>query len=302
MRSIVPARSAALRRSLALLLALVAAVAVAVTATNAAQPGVGTFTTITWGTAAAQPFGNSEGQGEVVGDKLYVFGGFDSQKACCTPTKRAYAYDPSTDRWSPLPDMPGQRASSGTGTELAGGVTHAGFASDARNVYWAGGYISGSAAGTGQTFGTNQVFKYDTVTGAYTELKALPKRTSAVQAEVVNGTLHVFGGTNVERTADLSDHFTLNLNDAAASWVTRNDADKLVARHHMGSTVIGSKIFSVGGQTGHDGGLTTSSVVEVFDTATPNAGWTALAPLPTARGHVSNSTFAWGGRSRRRRR
>jgi hypothetical protein len=63
-----------------------------------------------------------------------------------------------------------------------------------------------------------------------------------------------------------------------------------------GSTVVGTKIYAIGGQTGHDGGLTTRADVQVFDTAAPAGGWQTLAPLPTARGHISSSTFTYGGR------
>src|SRR3712207_7791630 len=73
--------------------------------------------------------------------------------------------------------MPGQKPN-GSSTTAAhpGGVTHAGFAHDSRYVYWAGGYIS-DAAGTGQTFGTNEVWRYDTQANTYTKLANLPKRT-----------------------------------------------------------------------------------------------------------------------------
>ena len=287
------------RALLALLVALLAAgaVAIAVTSSTAATPGSSAFSTISWKTAASQPFANSEAQGEVVGDKLYVFGGFDSQKGCCTPTNRAYSYEPATDTWTPLANMPGQRPNgSSTAAAYPGGVTHAGFAHDSRYVYWAGGYIS-DAAGTGQTFGTNEVWRYDTQANTYTKLANLPKRTSAVQAEVVGTTLHVFGGTTADsRAADFNDHFTLDLGTSGAAWQTRNDTSKLTARHHMGSAVVGTKIYAIGGQSAHDEQLTTRADVQAFDTAAPAQGWQSAAPLPRARGHISNSTFAYGGR------
>ncbi|HEX2618693.1 MAG TPA: kelch repeat-containing protein, partial [Phototrophicaceae bacterium] len=66
----------------------------------------GDFTQITWSTVTAQPFSNSEAQSAVVKGKLYSFGGFDSTVACCTPTRRAYVYDPTVDTWTNLANMP----------------------------------------------------------------------------------------------------------------------------------------------------------------------------------------------------
>ena len=64
------------------------------------------FVNINWGTATSQPYNVNEAQGEVVNGKLYSFGGFDSRKSCCTPTKRAYVYNPVANTWSAIADLP----------------------------------------------------------------------------------------------------------------------------------------------------------------------------------------------------
>jgi hypothetical protein len=60
----------------------------------------------------------------VVGDKLYLFGGFDTLKQTFTPTDRAWSYDAATNHWSALPTMPVR------------GITHAGIATDGAGSIW----------------------------------------------------------------------------------------------------------------------------------------------------------------------
>ncbi|WP_240741615.1 NPCBM/NEW2 domain-containing protein [Deinococcus sp. KSM4-11] len=237
--------------------------------------------TFTYSSIASQPdnVGVSEAQGEFVGGKLYVFGGFDSLKNCCTPTDRVNAYDPVTNTWAKKNVMPTH------------GVTHAGMTTDGQFIYFAGGYIA-NASWTGQIFGTDAAWKYDPQKDTYSALPKLPVTIAAGQLEYLNGTLHYFGGTNTARTQDLGVHYVLNLSNPAAGWTTA--ADMPHPRQHMGSVVLGGKIYAVGGQIHHDANLTTENYVEAYDPATDR--WTEVAPLPLARSHIANSTFVLEGR------
>ncbi|WP_412028963.1 NPCBM/NEW2 domain-containing protein [Deinococcus yunweiensis] len=239
--------------------------------------------TFTFQGIKAQPVGVSEAQGEMVGGKLYVFGGFDSLKSCCTPTNRAQVFDPATNTWTPLKAMPGT------------GVTHTGMATDGTNIYYAGGYVGKVAAdGTwsGQIFGTTDAWIYTPASNTYSRLPNLPTPLSAGQLEYLNGKLHYFGATNPERTEDLGDHYVLDRAAGAKVWTRA--ATMPHPRQHMGSAVIGGKIYAIGGQTGHDEMLKTQSFVDVYDPATNT--WTAAAPLVPARSHIANSTFVLNGR------
>ncbi|HEX8529281.1 MAG TPA: kelch repeat-containing protein [Cytophagales bacterium] len=236
-------------------------------------------TEINWTTVAAQAYPNAEAQGTVVNGKLYVFGGFDSQKPCCTPASRAYVYNPATNAWSSLAPMP---AMNGTGS---GGVTHAGFTTDGRDIYFAGGYTSGFG-GKGQIFGTKEVWRYNVGTNTYTRLPDLPVDRAAGQLVYLNGELHHIGGTNKARTLDVGDHYVLTLQPLGTSW--RTAAALPNPRHHAGAAVLNGKIYYIGGQRGHDHGLVTQTDVHVFDPAT--GAWTKGQGLPRARGHIAAST------------
>ncbi|PKV62779.1 malectin domain-containing carbohydrate-binding protein [Pontibacter ramchanderi] len=248
------------------------------------------FTSISWSTAANQPFNVSEAQGEVVNGKLYTFGGFDSQKSCCTPTSRAYVYDPSLNKWTSIAQMPPMN-----GTNY-GGVTHAGFATDGTDIYFAGGYTS-NATGTGQIFGTKEVWKYIVSENRYVRLPDLPIVIAAGQLEYVNGKLHHIAGTNQARTADLGNHYVLDLDNLGAGWKTLTSLPS--PRQHAGSAVYEGKIYFIGGQTGHDSHLVASKEVHRYDPGLNS--WVKVADLPvpsgaTGRGHISSAVVVVGNR------
>ncbi|MFC4455916.1 NPCBM/NEW2 domain-containing protein [Deinococcus sonorensis] len=235
--------------------------------------------TLSYSSMAAQPQGVSEAQGRVVKGKLYTFGGFDSLKSCCTPTDRAYVYDPAVNRWASIAPMPDH------------GATHAGMTTDGTFIYYAGGYVANSTW-TAQVFGTRAVWRYDPAANSYTRLPDLPVTSAAGQLEYLNGKLHYFGGTNQARTADIADHYVLDLAGQATAWTVA--APMPAPRNHLGSVVLDGFIYAIGGQNGHDAALVTRSDVYRYDPASDR--WTTLASLPRARSHIANSTFVWQGR------
>ena len=250
------------------------------------------FNAINWTTAAPQQYSVSEAQGEVVHGKLYSFGGFDSRKSpAFTPTKRAYVYDPANDTWSAIADLP----YTPNGADY-GGVTHAGITTDSTDIYIAGGYTS-NTAGTGQIFGTKQVWKYIISQNVYTQLPDLPVTIAAGQLEFLDGKLHYIAGTNSSRTLDLGTHYVLDLNNLSNGWATLAPLPN--PRQHAASTVYKGKIYFIGGQHGHDAELVTQKDVHVYDPV--NDTWTKMADLPVpagenGRGHISSAAAVIGDR------
>jgi len=182
--------------------ALVFALVVAAAAPAGAAPA--TWTHLTWSTTFPQPYGLSEAQGLALGGKLYSFGGYDKFPAGA-PTARAYRMDPATG-WTALAPMPPQN-----GTNF-GGVTHAGVASDGTYIYWAGGFTA-DMAGTGQIFGTKEVWRYDPAANTYSRMPDLPLIGGSGQLAFVDGKLHYFGGANLTRTAESREHWALDLSN-----------------------------------------------------------------------------------------
>lgn len=247
---------------------------------------VAAFSTISWGTAARIPYGTTETHGVVVKGKLYLFGGYDTLKRpSWTPTRRSYVYDPVLNQWdsiAPLPYSP-------KGTNF-GGATHFGLTTDETDIYMAGGYISNST-GTGQVFGTRQVWRYNVATNTYTALPSLPAELAAGQLQYLNGKIHYMGGANKSR-ADVAVHYALDLDNLSAGW--KELAPLTVARNHAGSAVYAGKIYFIGGAKGQNDATVVQNTVERYDPETNT--WVRMANMPTGRDHISSAVVVMGDR------
>ena len=241
------------------------------------DPGPGAFTQVTWSNLAAAPIKRAESLRAVINNKLYAFGGFSDTLG---PVVRSDVYDPATNAWTQIADLPTR-------------LTHAGVTADdaTDSVYFAGGYVGkGTTPGYSQFFGTTDVFRYDVASNAYTPLTPLPVARAGGGLVLIGRNLHYFSGDDLSRT-NVADHYVLNL-DAPAAWATA--APLPAGRSHMGYVNFNNKVLAIGGQTGNDAGLTTHASVWEYDPA--GNSWTAKASMPKAVSHISSSTFVMGNR------
>jgi N-acetylneuraminic acid mutarotase len=245
------------------------------------------FTTITWSTAKSQPVATHEVNGEVVNNKLYIFGGHDFNKrpTYWTTTKRAYVYDPALNSWSAIADLPHLP----NGPDF-GGVANEGLTNDATSIYLAGGYIS-NTTGTGQVFGTKQVWRYNIELNSYSRLPDLPRALGVGQLKYLNGKLHFMGGADLSRN-DVSAHYALDLNNLAAGWKTL--ASLINPVNQAGAVVFENKIYNMGGSHNHDNSAVVQKTLEVYDENTNT--WKRLADMKVGRDHISSSVIVKGNR------
>jgi N-acetylneuraminic acid mutarotase len=244
-------------------------------------PGGGSgFTTIRWQQLAPRPLGTSEAHGALVGGKLYTFGGFNWSTPCCTPWRYAYVYDPVTNAWTRLADMPE-------------GLTHAGATTDGTDIFYAGGFPE-DASRTFQIFGTKHVWRYRVATDSYEAMPDLPDFRGAGALQYLEGRLHFFGGESFGQGHDTPEHWVLDLAGGGTTWVPAAPMLPGRARNHLGSAVYQGKIYAVGGQHGHDEGLVETPLVDVYDPVTDS--WSPLADMPLAKGHIAMATFVFQGR------
>src|SRR5207247_6121551 len=103
--------------------------------------------------------------------------------------------------------------------------------------------------------------------------------------------LHFFGGSDAAR-ADAASHWALNLDNLAGGWVSR--APLPVATNHVAGVVLGGMIYSIGGQQGQDDLAIQRADVQVYDPFLD--AWSARAPLPLARSHITSATFVRDGK------
>lgn len=227
-----------------------------------------------WSTAAPSPIPRFEAANAVVNKKLYVFGGFNSTLQAKT---RSDVYDPATNKWAQLANMPSP-------------ITHAGVAVDGKTIYLAGGYV-GDEPNPGITA---KVFKYNVTTNTWSQGKSLPAPRGAGGIVRLGRQLHFFGGVNLNskgRKVDNGSHWVFNL-DGGTRWVSKAPLPN--PRNHFGYTVNNGKIYAIGGQYRTDPKQSNQSDVHVYSPLSNR--WTKVASLPFERSHIHTSTFVSNGR------
>ncbi|MFC5846884.1 malectin domain-containing carbohydrate-binding protein, partial [Deinococcus petrolearius] len=230
---------------------------------------------VSWATRAGALLAVSEAQGAAVGNKLYVFGGFDKD---LQTTARAQVYDLTTNTWAAVADMPEQ-------------ITHGAVAVDGQTIYLAGGFV-GRHPGPQ----TANVWKYDVAGDRWTAGPPLPRAVGAGALVRLGRDLHFFGGTERDLgntqiyRRDSPDHWVLTL--GTSTW--RAAAPLPEPRNHLAGVVLGNSIYALGGQHLGDEEEGNRQTVERYDPATDT--WTEVAGLPRAVGHINASAVAWQGR------
>ncbi|MHC5079923.1 MAG: Kelch repeat-containing protein [Planctomycetota bacterium] len=245
----------------------------------------------TWTTLTPMPTPRTWAACDSVGDKIYVFGGFDGANEMAV----VEVYDTVNDVWSPLPNLPTPR--SGTSCSAMGGrlfvmggfattqtpvveaydpVTHT-WATQTPMLFpktlFASGVSGGKIYAIGGTGSDTSAHAYDPAGEKWTGKAALPTARWGLASESLGGRIYTMGGDNgvYLQTVEQYDP-TTNAWSAAASMGT--------ARRSFGSAALGGLIYVVSGRTTGGGDTAT---VEAFNGNT----WSPRAPIPTARRMLS---------------
>lgn len=230
--------------------------------------------TITWTQVASSPIPRFEAAGEVVGGRLYVFGGFIDPQVHATA--RSDVYNPKNNTWTQISDMPEP-------------LTHTGHVVIGRKIWFAGGFVGDE--GDVISPSTTHVWIYDTKKNTWAAGPDLPAPRGAGALVKVGGKLHFFGGLET-RAADQGEHWVLNLHKLAAGWVQA--ASMPVAVNHLAGVSIGGKVYAIGGQHLWNEDTQNVDLVQVYNPHTDT--WANAASLPMPRGHIADSTFVVGGK------
>jgi N-acetylneuraminic acid mutarotase len=233
----------------------------------------------------------SEFAGVVYNSKLYAFLGLGS--SALEPNVSSEVYDPATDKWSLLASIPNEAAMSHQGVVLID------------NTVWHIGGRVGKHPGPL----TSDIWIYNITTNSWSRGPRLTDpatgnsiRWAAGGAVLLGRTLHIFGGFTIDACDNDQNkyHLTLDvdtwLSDKSkpAKW-KNNLAPLPKKRNHISSTVLGGKIYAIGGQFGHDcGGGLDQRLSHVYNPSTDT--WTELPLLPTPRSHSEGSVFAMDGK------
>ncbi len=245
-------------------------------ATSAKQDTIEKITVNSWKSVnAPAPVPLFESQGAIVGQKMYVFGGFYTQDA--KATAESFVYDSETNTWSKIKDMPEP-------------ITHAGTAVEGTTIYFAGGFVGAHPGPL-----TNRVWKYDTKTDTYGEVTPLPEARTAGVLVILDKKLHFFGGgyrNNDETsiTKDSEKHWVLDLENPTG-WIEKSPLPN--PRNHFAGVVLGGKIYAIGGQ--HLEGIAREYVADLHVYDSEKDMWEEKTPMPFGNSHIGAATFELGG-------
>jgi N-acetylneuraminic acid mutarotase len=202
----------------------------------------------------------------VVNGKIYVMGGVGADNQ---PIASVEAFDPATNTWSTKASMPTPRA-------LFGAAAVAG------TIYAIG----------GTTMGLDKlgvVEAYDPATDTWSRKGDMPTPRNSLSAGAVDGRIYALGGWGLDRPEGGWESVDLNVAAAFSTveiydpetdtWAT--GAEMPTARAPMTVSVLGDKIYAVGGGARRKGQDVALSVVEVYDTVTNR--WAPALAMPTPR-------------------
>lgn len=170
-------------------------------------------------------------------------------------------YDPATDTWVSLANMPAGRA--GLGAAVVGNA-----------IYAIGGRTGASPCSGGELAGVD---RYDIDTNTWSAVSPLPSARSDLAAVAHGGKIYVFGGCAAgafKSDVDVYDPVT-------DSWSTA-PSDMPTPRASMyGAAAKGDTIYVVGGWNAASGQLATNEAYDV-----PADAWSTELPMPSARAEM----------------
>lgn len=241
-----------------------------------------------WVTKAPCPLVRFEAVGGAAAGKLFQFSGYYTGGAKLRATPECDSYDPVTNKWSRLANIPQP-------------ISHCGQVADTddpnNSIFWLAGGFLGDHPGPS----TTEVWKYDIRNNLWSGGPSLPGPRAGGALVKIGRELHFYGGTlRLDDTyvQDFGTHWALDL-DGGGTWRTTTKSGQTLApmpnpRNHMGGVALNGKLYAIGGQHLGNQDTTPQSEVDVYTPATNT--WTQAAPMPRPIGHVTANVFVRNGR------
>ncbi len=243
-------KSVALLLVLVLLAALSTGIAVSASSAEAKENS--------WTTKTSLPQAISGAKAVAVNGKIYIMTGTFN-----------YEYNPAMDNWTVKKPMPTTRGSFG-------------IAVFQNKIYVIGGEDKALSSKRHYFLSTNEV--YDPSTDTWETKKPMPTSRKYVDANVVNGRIHVIGGITYEdENNHHQNHTAVNevYDPATDSWITKQPTLFAIARY--ASAVVDSKIYVLGGTSNQVDDSQAWVANQIYDAEADT--WSLGASLPTATYH-----------------
>lgn len=210
-----------------------------------------------------------EGARAVVGNRLYVIGGFESRQI--EATNRVDILDLESATWSRGADLPSK-------------ITHVNTVVLGDTVWLAGGFV-GDHPGRA----TSNVWRYLTTEDRWEAGPALPAPRGGGGLVARGDTLHYMGGWFPDRNTDSPDHWVLFPD--SSTWQAR--APLPSPRGHFVVVAWRGQLYAIGGNHQHDPVALDVSLVHRYDPALDR--WEERPSLPFAVSHQEATAEFWRG-------
>jgi N-acetylneuraminic acid mutarotase len=210
----------------------------------------------TWISRAPMPTARQEVAVAALGDRVLVIGGFGELGE---PMGTVEAYRPANDAWETLAPLPA-------------GVHHAAAAVAGERLFVLGGFADRMPPWRAQS----TVYEYDAARNSWSTRAPLLIARGALAAAVVEGRIHVVGGSD---GSALAEH---EVYDPAADRWTRA-ASMPTARDHLAAVAYDGRLWALGGRSSFLGHQYPN--VDIYDP--PTDRWLAGPPLPSGRGGLA---------------
>ncbi|KAH8884907.1 galactose oxidase, partial [Thozetella sp. PMI_491] len=225
--------------------------------------------TNTWTELAPMPLGMNHVNVAAVHGLIYYLGGL----AVVDPAELTYwgasgacaVYDPATNIWSELPDMPEGRAAGSAATMVVGDT-----------IYLAGGLLNTNVTSGDEELTTAMFTSYNVVTQEWTILPDLPAPRDHAGKGSYGNMLYVIGGRAFGHWNVVDTVFGYNID--TGTWST-GFAPMPIGRGGTASATIGSKMFIAGGEGDPDTPTNVWPQMQAYD-AVRNT-WTSYADMAT---------------------
>ena len=208
-----------------------------------------------WELLTTMPSSRGETAAAVTNEQLFVLGGLTGLGL--EATAEAARYDPASDSWEALPNLPAPRH-------------HAAAAAMDGIVYLSGG---GSAGGQPQT----SLWALAPEASEWATLAPMPEPRFGHRMIAIDERLYVVGG--------IGGGAAVLVYDVATDTWTRG-ADMPVPRDHLAAVAIGDEIWAIGGRVSGRN----QDRVDIYDTRMD--AWRAGTPLPRATSAPSEGVLA----------
>jgi len=214
-----------------------------------------------WSNAAPMPTPRTEVAATIIGDNIYVVGGFDNSGKVLDTVE---VYNIKNDSWKTVVSLPQP-------------LHHTAASSFNDKIYVVGGYTNN------KWIPSDKLFIYDPNNSTWTEGSPMPVARGALTIVFIDEILYAIGGEGESGVMNISEAYNSKTNN----WISKSPMP--TPRHHVASAVVDGNIYVIGGRVHGVSSITNVNVTEMYN---PKSDiWMTLESMPSKRSGISAASI-----------